>query len=189
MEAAQLIARIREAGEAGVDIIHVRERALAGGALARVVRRAVDVAGTARVVVNERMDVALAAGAAGVHLRGDSLSAARLRPAAPAGFLIGRSVHSADDARAVAGDGGVDVLTFGTVFPSRSKPEGLAPAGLGALARVVAAVPMPVIAIGGITPDRAAAVMATGAAGLAAIGMFDGADPLAPLVQALRAMV
>ncbi len=69
-----------------------------------------------RILVNDRLDVALAAGAHGVHLRGDSMPASRARSLAPIGFLIGRSVHSVDEAVRRHADGGVDYLLFGAVF-------------------------------------------------------------------------
>lgn len=141
------------------------------------------------MIVNDRVDLALAAGAAGVHLRGDSFPAPRVKSLVPPGFVIGRSVHSEEEAAASEREGSVDYLMFGTVFPSGSKPPGHPAAGLDALRRVTAAVRVPVIAIGGITPDRVADIMAAGAAGVAAIAMFDGSDPLAPLVQRLRARV
>jgi thiamine-phosphate pyrophosphorylase len=123
------------------------------------------------VVVNDRLDVALAAGAHGVHLRGDSYPAARVRAVVPPGFLVGRSVHSAGEAVAVAAAGGVDYLVFGSVFATASK-AGQPPAGLPELAAVAAAVPVPVLAVGGVTVEHAGRVAQAGAAGAAAIGLF-----------------
>jgi thiamine-phosphate pyrophosphorylase len=166
--------RVRAAARAGVHLVQVRERDLDGGPLMLLTAACLDaVRGTpARVVVNDRLDVALAAGAHGVHLRGDSMPAPRVRRVVPAGFVIGRSVHSVDETRAATALGGLDYLIFGTVFESASKP-GLAPAGLGALAAVAGATILPVLAIGGVTSARIGEVMAAGAAGVAAIGMFD----------------
>jgi thiamine-phosphate diphosphorylase len=124
------------------------------------------------VLVNDRFDVALAAGAHGVHLRSDSFPASRLRTRAPRGFLIGRSVHSVADAVAAAADDGVDYLIFGTVFASGSKPDRPA-AGLRELAAVAGATRLPVLAIGGVTAGTIADVMRAGAAGVAGISMFD----------------
>jgi len=90
----------------------------------------------------------------------------------PGEFLVGRSVHSVGEAMAAAADGGCDYLVFGTVFESQSKPAGHGVAGLGALAEVCAAVPLPVLAIGGMTVDRVPDIVRAGAAGLAAIGLF-----------------
>ena len=170
-----LVLQAGEAARAGVDLIQVRELDLEAVDLTRLVSRIVGaVDGTrARVLVNDRLDVALAAGAHGVHLRADSYPASRVRRLAPAGFLIGRSVHSALETDAVMAGGGIDFLVFGTVFATRSKPAGHQPAGVEALARVVdAASGVPVLAIGGITVASMPLVAAAGAAGVAAIGLF-----------------
>ena len=143
------------AAAAGVDLVQVRERDMEARALSRLVGRCLDAArGTrTRVLVNDRLDVALAAGAHGVHLRSDSMPAARARSLAPIGFLIGRSVHSAGEAVQVSADGGVDYLLFGAVFATASKP-GQTPAGVQMLADVAAATPVPVLAVGGMTERR-----------------------------------
>ena len=158
----------------GVHLVQVRERDLDGGPLTRLVTACVDaVRGTrARVVVNDRFDVALAAGAHGVHLRGDSFPASRIRAYAPRGFLIGRSVHSVSDAVLAAKGDAVDYLIYGTVFASGSKPNRPA-AGLRELSAVASATRLPVLAIGGMTMGRIADVMRAGAAGVAGISMFD----------------
>ena len=168
------VERVRAAARDGVDLVQVRERDLDGGPLASFVRACVDaVRGTrTRVLVNDRLDVALVAGAHGVHLRGDSMPAPRARRIAPPGFLIGRSVHSVEEAERAAAGGGLDYVMFGTVFPTASKP-GREPAGLDALAAVAAATPLPVLAVGGITADRIGRVVGAGAAGAAGISMFD----------------
>jgi thiamine-phosphate pyrophosphorylase len=183
-----LIPWLREAACAGVDLIHIRERDLGDRDLVALVRDAVGaVRGTAaRVVVNDRFDVALAAEAAGVHLRADSAAAPRVRSIAPAGFIVGRSVHGEEEAVAVAAAGGCDYLTFGTVFTSTSKAAGHQPAGMAALRRVCAGVRLPVVAIGGISIEGAAAVAAVGAAGVAAISLFIEAPDLGVTVRALR---
>lgn len=169
-----LVNRVRAAAVEGVHLIQVRERDLAGGPLTRLVTACVDaVRGTrARVLVNDRFDVAVSAGAHGVHLRADSFAAPRIRTWAPPGFLIGRSVHSVSDAVAAADDNAVNYLIFGTVFESGSKP-GRVGAGLRDLSAVACATAIPVLAIGGITSDRIADVMRAGAAGVAGISMFD----------------
>lgn len=126
--------------------------------------------GGARIVVNDRLDVALACGAAGVHLRSDSVSPGAARTLAPPGFLIGRSVHSAAEAREAAPD--ADYLIAGTVFATPSKPSGHRLLGLDGLAAIVRSVNVPVLAIGGMTVERLSEVAATGAAGVAGIGIF-----------------
>lgn len=176
------VAQARQAVSAGVDLIQIRERDLAGGALAALVSAVLSVArkSSTRVVVNDRLDVALGCGADGVHLRGDSITVADARRLGPPPFLVGRSVHSA--AEAAAADG-ADYVIAGTVFATGSKSEAtrwLGPGGLRAIAAVSAA---PVLAIGGVTRDRLAEVAATGAAGVAGIGIFM-AGSLADIVTA-----
>ena len=100
------------------------------------------------------------------------MAAATARSAAPPGFLIGRSVHDVDEAVQVSRHGALDYLLFGAIYPTLSKPAGHRAAGLDPLARICATVPVPVLAIGGITLDRAPAVARSGAAGVAAIGLF-----------------
>ena len=161
-----------------MDLIQVREPNLPDRPLFDLVSRAVDVArGTGRLVlVNDRFDVALAAGAAGVHLRTSSVPAPVMRRHLPRGFLLGRSVHGAAEAARVEAEGGVDYLTMGTVFASASKP-GQAACGVEALAATTRAVRLPVLAIGGVTVDRVREVLDAGAAGVAAIGLFAEPGP------------
>jgi thiamine-phosphate pyrophosphorylase len=171
-----LIAQARHAIEAGVDVIQIRERDLEAAQLARLVAEVVVMArGTScRVVVNDRFDVALACGAAGVHLRADSLPPSAVRSVVPRGFLIGRSVHAPGEAELAAPD--VDYLIAGTVWSSESKPGLAGSSLLGArgLAEVALRVSVPVLAIGGVTLQRVADVAKSGAAGVAAVGLFMG---------------
>jgi thiamine-phosphate pyrophosphorylase len=173
---ACLLSQVRYAVEAGVDLIQLRERDLEAAALAALVSDllAITRRTPTRVVVNDRLDVALAVGADGVHLRGDSIPIADARRLAPAGFLVGRSVHGVA-AAAAAGD--ADYLVAGTVFRSRSKDASHQLLGLDGLRTIASTSPAPVLAIGGITAAHLDAVAAAGAAGIAAIGLFiDGAD-------------
>lgn len=175
-QAGAWLARVAAAAQAGAHLVQVRERGLDDRGLCAIVRRCREVVrGTrARVVVNDRLDVALACGADGVHLTSDSYSPRRARDVAPRGFLIGRSIHRVADA-AAAGDR-ADYLIFGTVFATASKP-GRTPVGPTALAAAVRATPAPVLAVGGVTADTAGAVARAGAAGVAAIGSFAGRTP------------
>ena len=177
--------QVRRAIEAGVDLIQVRERDLQSRELATLVTDIVRLTrGTAtRVVVNDRLDVALSCAADGVHLRSDSISAADARRIAPKGFLIGRSVHDVSDA---VGAGGVDYLTAGTVFATTSKTAERRLLGLDGLRAIVSAVRVPVLAIGGVTMERFQQIAGTGAAGVASIGLFMDRAPLGPLVEAAR---
>ena len=183
-----LIDHIRAVVDAGVGLVQVREPDLGDRVLTDLVRAAVEIGAERHVpvLVNDRMDVALAAGAAGTHLKEDSIRADRIRALVPAGFIIGRSVHNAEDAEAVAAAGGCDYLLFGTVYASASKP-GQPAAGVEALADVCRRVTLPVLAIGGIDHSRVAAVAAAGAAGVAAIGAFITPGQAA-LDERLRAM-
>lgn len=178
-EAAEsaLIARVAAAAGAGVHLVQVRDPGLEGGPLERLVARCVAAVrgSNTRIIVNDRLDVALAAGAHGVHLRGDSVPASRARTLAPGGFIIGRSVHGVGEARRAGAAGGLDYLIFGTVFPTTSK-AGADAAGAEALAAVVRSTSLPVLAIGGISVETAARAGAAGAAGFAAIGLFTGAS-------------
>ena len=175
---ADLLGRVAAAARAGVHLIQVRERDLDSRSLAHFTSQAVDaVRGTtARVLVNDRIDIALAAGAHGVHLRADSVSAHRVRAIAPRGFVVGRSVHSPEELTRANDGGGLDYVLFGTVFDTASKP-GAPAAGLDALRAIVAATSIPVLAIGGITAARARQIGRAGAAGIAAIGLFADGPP------------
>jgi thiamine-phosphate pyrophosphorylase len=167
----RLTAQVARAIEAGIDLVLVRERDLDAASLAALVSDLVALTRSTdtRVVVNDRVDVAIVAGADGVHLRGDSVTAESVRRIAPAGFLVGRSVRSV----AVAVDAGpVDYLIAGTVFPTASKTGEIGLLGLDGLCSIARATPTPVLAIGGITPGGLGEIAASGAAGIAAIGLF-----------------
>ena len=182
------IEQAAEAVDAGVDLIQIRERGLESAELAALVAEVVRIVrgSRTRVVVNDRLDVAIACDAHGVHLRGDSVAPVRARSIARAGFLVGRSVHTVDEAQACAPH--VDYLIAGTVFPTSSKPGRTELLGQSGLASIAAAVRVPVLAIGGITTDRVAAVSAAGAAGIAAVTLFaDSERPIKEVIRTLRA--
>ena len=166
-----LLLQVQQAVAARVDYVQIRERDLEALDLAVLTTDAVRLTrGThTRVLVNDRLDVALACGADGVHLRADSVAVRAARAMTPDGFLIGRSVHSELEAAAAAD---ADYLIAGTVWPSDSKPEGHPVLGLDGFAAIVRAVTVPVLAIGGVTVDRVRDVAAAGGAGIAAIGLF-----------------
>lgn len=171
----RLVDLVAAAGRAGIDLVQVRERDLDARALTALVARCVEaLEGTStKVVVNDRADVAVAARADGVHLRSDSIAAPAVRTLLHQGALIGRSVHSVAETAAIAGAGGADYYIFGTVYQSASKPPGHPLAALdefSAAARAAAGIPM--LAIGGMTVERASEVARRGAAGIAAIGLF-----------------
>jgi thiamine-phosphate pyrophosphorylase len=163
---------------AGIDVIQLREPALSAAELLTLATSIVDIAkGSAtQLVVNDRYDVARASGAHGVHLRSRSPLPRDIRVDAPAGFLIGRSIHTVAD---VAASDGADYLIAGTVWPTTSKPAAHATIGLTGLRDIARATAIPVLAIGGVTVDRAPLVLEQGAAGLAAIALFAESDELA----------
>jgi thiamine-phosphate diphosphorylase len=181
----RLVELARQAVDAGVHLIQVRERGLETSALAALVTSVMDVArgSTSRILVNDRLDVALACGANGVHLPADSLPPTLTRSISPPQFLIGRSVHGVDEAAAYGGS--VDYLIAGTVFPTSSKPGTARLLGLDGLAAVARATTTPVLAIGGVTKERLPSIAASGAAGIAAIGLFV-AMPMSEVVAAAR---
>lgn len=170
-ELAALERWLDEALDADLDLIQLRERSLDARALVRLARGVVERRGAkpVRLLVNERADVALASGADGVHLRGDGPSVPDVRALSAGRWMVGRSVHTLDEIREHAT---ADYLLFGTVFSGGSKGDTVRAQGLDALARAAAASAVPLLAIGGITPERSAAVVAAGAAGIAAIGAF-----------------
>jgi len=169
-EIVALESLLDDAIDAGVDVIQIRERDLGARPLTALASRvaARTRGGPTRVVVNDRADVALAAGADGVHLRQGGPPAARVRTIQP-GWIIGRSTHEASRGSI---DGAEDYVLFGSVFPSASKGVGAGVAGLAALETAVAGSPVRVVAIGGIDPEGAQACAERGAAGIAAIGVF-----------------
>ena len=166
-----LMRQVQLAIQAGVDLIHLRERDLEAAALVDLAGRIVEQTrgSRTRVVVNERVDVALAAGADGVHLRRDSVSIAEARRLGPDGFLVGRSIGSRDQALAAAD---ADYLIAGTVWQTESKSLEHTLLGIEGFARVASAVSVPVLAIGGVTAERARDVARAGGQGVAAIGAF-----------------
>ncbi len=177
-DVAPLFDQVRAGVAAGVELIQVREPDLPDRLLLEVVIRCVGLAHGSRTVilVNDRLDIALAAGAGGVHLRARSVPAPFVRRCVPAGFLLGRSVHDVAEAVRVVEGGGLDYLVLGTVFSSHSKP-GVSGCGVGVLGAVARAVDLPVLAIGGVTVDRSIEVFRAGAAGVAAIGLFAEPGP------------
>ena len=186
-----LAAVIRRAAEAGADWIQIREKDLDARPLAELVRSALaETRKTgARILVNDRLDVALAAGAEGVHLGETSLPveivAEWRRAANRKQFLIGVSCHSPDAARA-AERGGADYAFFGPVFATPSKAAFGPPQGIERLREVCGAVKIPVLAIGGVTPEDAARCLEAGAAGIAAIRLFQESTDVAAAVMRVR---
>ena len=188
-----LLRQAQYAIDAGIDCIQIRERDLEARELADLATAVVALTRRTltRVIVNDRIDVALACGADGVHLRGDSIPAIAARRLVPPGFLIGCSVHNVTQAIAASG---ADYLIAGTVWPTISKPDHHPLLGLEGFAAIVTAVSVPVLAIGGVTAERVTAVARAGGAGVAAIGLFSDepmgddcrAVPLTEMLSTIR---
>ncbi len=138
----------------------------------------------ALLFVNDRLDLALAVEADGVHLGPDDLPVAAVRGIVPDSFLIGFSTDDPDVARDAENEG-ADYLGCGTVWPTASKADAGAVIGLEGLRRVVESVGIPAVAIGGITVERAARVPATGAAGAAVMSTVMTAPDPGEVVRAL----
>jgi thiamine-phosphate pyrophosphorylase len=213
-----LLKKIAAAAAAGVDWIQVREKDLSGKESSALAREAMTLAANraggdsrgdqpsegisprvstsaqpkatrVRIIVNDRLDIALATDAGGVHLGEQSLpprQAVRLLQwLERQDFLIGASCHSPEAAKE-AERGGADYLFFGPVFATPSKAAYGAPQGLDRLSEVCGAVTLPVLAIGGITQENAAACLSAGASGIAAIRLFQDAPDLSAVVKALK---
>jgi thiamine-phosphate pyrophosphorylase len=194
---ADVIGRIRATIAAGVDWVQIREKVLSGRELLGLVREAVAAGGGARVIVNDRLDMALAAGAAGVHLGRESLGARDVvrwckssGGNAPADFLVGVSCHSLADARE-AESAGAAYIFFGPVFDTPSKRGMGEPQGVARLEEICRSVAIRVLAIGGVNEQNAGDCIRAGAAGIAAIRLFQDtrdAETLKDAVKRLHAL-
>lgn len=175
---SSLVEATTKALQGGVNVIQLREKDLSAGplyALAKELRRVSS--GRARLLINDRIDVALACGADGVHLGEESLPLEVARSVCGERLIIGRSVHSLEGA-VKAIESGADYLILGTIFPSHSHPEGPI-AGVELLRRVRPLTDLPLIAIGGITPERVKECIEAGADGVAVISaILSSEDPL-----------
>lgn len=189
--ARALLEKISNAAAAGINWVQIREKDLETRALTDLVRLAVAASRETHtsILVNDRLDVALATGAAGVHLGETSLPVETVakwrRSAGRLGFLIGASCHSLEAAQAADG-AGADYILFGPVFATPSKAAFGAPQGIERLREVCRSVRIPVLAIGGITVENAHSCFAAGAAGVAAIRLFQESGDLSVVVNRLR---
>jgi thiamine-phosphate pyrophosphorylase len=186
-----MIERIGAAIAARADWVQLREKDMRAHELLALARRAVGIPsaarGAGRIIANDRLDVALAAGASGVHLGGESMSARDVirwcrAGNVPKGFLVGVSCHSLEDARR-AEDARADYIFFGPVFDTPLKRSFGTPQGTERLAEICRAIRLPVVAIGGITQENAPDCVRAGAAGIAAIRLFQEARTIGEMKE------
>ena len=177
---------VAQALEAGAPAVQLRAKEASARELATMARSflpAVRAAG-ALFFVNDRLDVALAVGADGVHLGPDDIRVKDVRSVVPEDFIVGYSTDDPEEAAKAQADG-ADYLGSGTVYATSSKADPGEVIGVSGLQRVVEAVSIPVVGIGGITPARAEDVAATGASGAAVIGAVMAATDPGLAVRAL----
>lgn len=185
--AASLLPRVREAARLGVGLIQIREKDLATLELIDLLKGSMEAVreSECRLVVNDRLDLALALGARGVHLGNQSIPARAVRACIPTDFLMGVSSHSLEEVFA-AEAAGADYALFGPVFSTPSKTRYGPPLGLEKLAEAAHRATIPLLALGGITVERVKACLAAGARGVAGISIFQDADSLEERVRAIR---
>jgi thiamine-phosphate pyrophosphorylase len=194
-----LVPKIEALLSAGIDWVQIREKDLCARNLSALTRQALSLTAPEctperpdrpRIVVNDRLDVALAEAAGGVHLGENSLPVKEAKQLAAArrpnhDFVVGVSCHSLESAKSAA-DEGADYIFFGPVFATPSKAAFGPPQGIDRLAAVCREIRIPVLAIGGITPDNFRHCLEAGAAGIAAIRLFQNAADPAAAVRSLR---
>ena len=185
---SEILRLVRAAVDADVPLFQIREKSLHARVLFELVARAAEITrgSRTRLLVNDRSDIARAAGAEGVHLTTKSLPVEVVRNICGVDFLIGVSTHSLDEARA-AHDAGADFVVFGPVFETESKRAYGEPQGLEKLRDVTRALgEFPVLAIGGITLDNVGACFDAGARGVAAIRLLNDTENMASIVGKIR---
>ncbi len=184
-----LVDCMRRAIRWGADFIQIREKDLPDRELFELTCKAVRlVQGTrCRIIVNGRADIALAAGAHGLHLPSTGLRIEDLHSSLVQNLIVGASAHSMLEARRAA-ERGAHYILLGPVYPTESKLSYGPPLGLARLRRVCKAVPIPVLALGGIQPELVTPALAAGAAGVAGISLFQGRLARLRAVPKLREM-
>ena len=182
------IARLAVAG--GADVIQLRDKMQGSADLIRVGREIREITRDAGAgfIVNDRLDIALACGADGVHLGQGDISPVVARQLAPPGFIIGVSVGCLSEARRAEQDG-ADYVALSPTFSTGSKPDAGAGHGCGMLAEICRSVSIPVIAIGGIGPENIPAVIHAGATGIAVISAVVAQPDITAAARGLAATV
>jgi thiamine-phosphate pyrophosphorylase len=182
--AIQIVGLIEAAVDENVALFQIREKLLTGKQLFELTSMCAQATrGTStKLLVNDRADIAAAAGADGVHLTETSIPVAVVRKAFGDKLLIGKSVHSAEKAIAASRDG-ADFAIYGPVFDTPGKGEAVGIESLAQTCSIVA--PFPVIGLGGIDVSNCKAVVHTGAAGVAGIRSFSDREALLSIITAL----
>ncbi len=182
------VARAALAG--GATLLQLRDKQASARSLVETARRLVALARPEGipVVVNDRVDVALAAGADGVHVGEEDLAVGDARRILGPHAVVGASAGTVEEAVQAQRDG-ADYVGVGPVFPTGTKPDAGAAIGLEGLSRIAGAVRIPVVGIGGITPDNAAEVVRAGAAGVAVISAVADAEDMVEATRRLRQAV
>lgn len=184
-----LVDAARRAQRGGATMVQLRMKHASTGEVFQMARRLVEEL-TIPVYVNDRADVALAAGASGVHLGVEDLPPAAVRSFAPEGFRIGISVGSEDEVRLMGG-APADYWSIGSVFRTSTKPDAGEPIGIEGFRRVARWAPAgtPLVAIGGIDPSNAAEVVRAGADGVAVIRAVFAASDVEGAARRIREAV
>lgn len=185
---SQLLKLVEAAVAAEIPLLQIREKKLSARLLYELTTRAAALVhgSSTRLLVNDRADIASAAGADGVHLTGGSLSAGVIRQTFGSQLIVGVSTHAVVEAQQ-AQEGGADFVVFGPVFETESKRMFGEPQGLNKLAEVASNVPeLPVIAVGGISIDNVDRCIQAGADGIAAIRLLNDAETLLSVVAKVR---
>jgi thiamine-phosphate pyrophosphorylase len=183
-----LLEAVALAVDAGIDALQVREKDLEANELYELTLQFRKLtAGRCLLIINSRMDVALAAEADGVHLPENGLPVSAARSIAPTGFLVGRSVHSVSGALA-AERSGAAYVQLGTIFATESKP-GVEPSGSALVREAAHVLTIPCIPVGGVNEFNASQLMSVGAAGVAVVAAILQAEDIAGHVAKLRQAV
>jgi thiamine-phosphate pyrophosphorylase len=186
---ANVLELVEAAMAAEIDLVQLREKQLHAGVLYQLTENAAAITNGSltRLLLNDRADIASAAGADGVHLSSNSIPTGVVRNTFGREFLIGVSTHSLAEATNAA-ETGADFIVFGPVFETSSKQQYGEPLGLTELAKATSTLkPFPVLALGGITIDRVSECFSAGAQGIAAIRMLNDPSRLSDIANDIRA--
>ncbi|MDD5541696.1 MAG: thiamine phosphate synthase [Acidobacteriia bacterium] len=183
----EFLRRVAEVLEAGIDLIQLREKGTPTQELVGIAEQLMQIKRrpSQKILINDRLDVALGLNFDGIHLGQSSFPAAEVRKCVPKNFLVGVSTHHVAEA-VQAEKAGADYVIFGPIFPTPSKLKYGLPQGTARLGEVVRALTIPVLAIGGISLANFEECLAMGCAGIAAISMFQGQNSIPDIIQRLH---